>query len=120
MLSSFSHAVLATLVAAAIAPVAKETPHNASAPVAAPTAAASLSTEHRIYGTVQSVQGNALTLRTRSGRVMLVDRHAAKSFVAFAPGRPIIVYGAIGSDGVLHASAIWRTYPDAAHWPADR
>jgi hypothetical protein len=37
------------------------------------------------------------------------------------PGRPVIVFGTVDpKNGIMHAARVWRTFPDAAHWPADR
>ena len=75
--------------------------------------------EHKVYGTVQSLRGSTLVIRTRSGRMVTVDGRAARSTVLLTSHRPVIVYGTTDAAGVLHATSVWRTFPDAAHWPAD-
>ena len=113
MLAVISQTALAVALVAAAGPAMADRPP--AAPRTVPLAA-----DHRVYGVVESVQKTTLTLRLRNGHEVVVDRRGAKSFVAFTPGRAVIVYGTLGSNGVLQADAIWRTFPDAAHWPADR
>jgi hypothetical protein len=75
---------------------------------------------HKIYGLVQSFTPTMLVLRTRTGRLLAVDRHAARSAVELRLGRPVIVFGPSDARGVVRATAIWRTFPNEAFWPADR
>jgi hypothetical protein len=103
-------AAAAILIAAMLAPASA-----AKTPVAAGTA----SVEHKIYGFVQSISGNTLVIKNRAGKTIVVDGHLAHSNLLLYPGRPVIVFGTTDAAGTLHASAVWRTYPDWAHWPAD-
>jgi hypothetical protein len=88
------------------------------APSAAPPG--TVVVEHKVYGTVVSLSGSTLVIRTRFGRLVMVDGRRAHSAVLLRPNRPVIVYGGTDTRGVMHARAIWRTFPDSAHWPADR
>ncbi len=113
MLAVINQAAIVFALVAAAGPAAPERPPSTAQGV-------QLSADRRVYGIVESVTSGTLLLRLRTGREIVVDRRVAKSFVAFTRGRAVIVYGTLGSNGVLQAHAIWRTFPDSAHWPADR
>jgi hypothetical protein len=75
---------------------------------------------HKIYGYVVSLSGNTLVIQNRRGRMVVVDTTFAHSAVRLFRGRPVIVMGSQDASGLVHANALWRTYPDSAHWPTDR
>lgn len=108
--------------------IAGVTPVKAAVPVPAVTtkppftgpAIAGAANDHKVYGFVQSLRGNTLVIVNRAGKAIVVDGTFAHSTVHFYRGRPVIVFGTVDAAGTLHANAVWRTFPDAAHWPADR
>jgi hypothetical protein len=109
-----------TVAAAAIIAVAAVAPApSVKAPVIRP-AVASAASAHKIYGFVQSLSGETLVIQNRRGRMIVVDGSFAHSAVRLFRGRPVIVFGTQDANGIVHAKAVWRTYSDAAHWPADR
>lgn len=109
-----------TIAAAAIVAVTAVAPAPAvRMPVIRP-AAVSPAAAHKIYGFVRSLSGNTLVIQDRGGRTIVVDGKFAHSTVRMYRGRPVIVFGTQDANGIVHANAVWRTYPDSAHWPADR
>jgi hypothetical protein len=76
--------------------------------------------EHEIYGVVRSIDGPRLVIANRLGRTLVVDLRTAHQNLKLFPGRPVIVFGSFQTNDALRATAVWRTFPDAAHWPADR
>ncbi len=103
----------ALLAALLIAPMTGE--RAATAAVAAPNVA-----RHKIYGFAQSFNGTTLVIKSRRGQTIAVDVRGAHGNVTIYRNRPVIVFGTTDTSGIVHATAVWRTYPDAVHWPADR
>jgi hypothetical protein len=113
--------ILAQLIAAMTlgaraAPVSAATPQASFAGPAISGAA----NDHKIYGFVVSLRGNTLVIANRAGKNIVVDGSFAHSTVHFYRGRAVIVFGTVDAAGTVHANAVWRTFPDAAHWPADQ
>jgi hypothetical protein len=82
-------------------------------------------TQHEIFGRIDSIAGSRLVLRTRTGRRVDVDAlpalTASRSAVLFV-GRVIDVVGTLDAAGVFHAKTIARAN-NAQHpelWPPDR
>jgi len=75
---------------------------------------------HKLYGTVQSLAGSTLVIRTRTGQVVTVDGAQAASFVRLRRNRPVVVRGTRDTTGVIHAVSVWRVNADPTHWPPDR
>lgn len=82
--------------------------------------AQSLATGHRIYGFIQSLSGSRMVITNRKGAAIVVDVHAALSSVRPFRGRPVIVFGTVEANGVIEATAVWRSFPNTARWPVDR
>ncbi len=78
---------------------------------------------HEVTGTLVTVKGSRLTLRTRTGSVVRVDdsdaRRRERSAVLVL-GEAFYVMGTYDATGVLHAAAIVRAKRSQATWPADR
>jgi len=76
-----------------------------------------------IVGTIDSISGSRLLIRTRTGARVRVDALAAMagghSAVLFV-GRSVDVVGTVDNAGVLHAATIWRVKDSPALWPPDR
>jgi hypothetical protein len=109
-----------TIAAAAIVAVAAIAPAPAVKTQAVHHSAVAVASAHKIYGYVQSLSGNRLVIQNRRGGMVVVDGTFAHSNVRLLRGRPVIVFGSQDATGLVHANAVWRTYPDSAHWPADR
>ncbi len=103
----------------------------AAAAAANPTAAIRAGTvqialpagQHEISGTVQSIDGSALTVRTRSGALIRVDGAAAVANFKAAPpsiGHGILVRGTIDESGVVHAETLQHAKDNPAMWRPDR
>lgn len=105
-------AVLALLAVVSLAPPALRGTTAGISPAA--------TVEHNVYGTVQSLAGNTLVIRTRSGQLRTVDGRQARSFVRLQHNRPVIVTGTLDAGGVIHARSVWRVNTAPAFWPADR
>jgi len=80
-------------------------------------------TSPELYGTVIKIRGSSISLRTRAGRIVIVDgalamREHNKS--QFFIGSAIGIDGSWGPGGVLRASAIFRAKNSPALWPDDR
>jgi hypothetical protein len=119
MIAFFAASPLAAIVlSASLAHAPVEPLKSPLKPVNAAAAASPL--EHKIYGRFVSKRGTLLYLQLRTGRLLAVDASVAHSAVLLRPGRAIIVFGSLTPNGALRARAIWRSFPDAAHWPADR
>jgi hypothetical protein len=107
----------APALAASTAPVPQ--PHRVS-----PSASTGVSAgAHTWYGTVRDVHGARFDMVLRNGKVLTVDNgvpiqvhHALYLFA----GRPVIVQGSMGANGVVRAQVVLRSHAMPAYWPADR
>lgn len=81
--------------------------------------------QHEIYGTVDSITGSRLVVRTRTGHRLDIDGLPAltahRSTLLFV-GRLLDVVGTFDAAGVLHAKSLWTAHlpKDTALWPPDR
>lgn len=78
---------------------------------------------NRVFGTVASIQGSVITLRTRTGKLIKVDRTAAMlahHSVVAGVGAPVEVQGTYGPSGTLRASAIAKAKRSPQSWEPDR
>ncbi|MBV9718049.1 MAG: hypothetical protein JOZ77_01925 [Candidatus Eremiobacteraeota bacterium] len=81
------------------------------------------SVSHQITGVLVRVSGSALTLRSRTGRIVRVDDSAAVKLERSSDlvlGEPFIISGSYDAAGVLRAVAIVRAKPSTDAWPPDR
>ena len=78
--------------------------------------------QREIFGTVDSINGSRLMIRTRTGSRVQVDASAAiargRSAVLFV-GRAVDVVGTVDAAGVLHAETIARAKRSTALWHPD-
>jgi hypothetical protein len=79
---------------------------------------------HEVYGTIDSITGSRLVIRTRTGARVYVDALPAltahRTAVLFV-GRVVGAEGTRDAAGVLHATTIERVpNPHPAGWPPDR
>ncbi len=81
--------------------------------------------QHEVYGTIDSITGSRLVIRTRTGHRLDIDALPAltahRSTLLFV-GRLLDVVGTFDTAGVLHAKSLWtaRVPRDTALWPPDR
>ncbi|MGB8910560.1 MAG: hypothetical protein WCC84_17585 [Candidatus Cybelea sp.] len=93
----------------------------ATPPLKAPRT--TVSAPHQVTGTLVSISGSVLTLRTRTGIIVRVNdsdavRHERSSVLVI--GKPYNATGTYDASGALHAIAILREKPSPATWPPDR
>ena len=79
--------------------------------------------EHEIYGTIRSIEGDRLSIETRSRKIIQVDIKAAieghRSVVPVL-GRSLAIRGTFDKKGALHASVVQRAKDSASLWPEDK
>jgi hypothetical protein len=79
---------------------------------------------HRLFGLLQSARGPALTLRLRSGRLLVVDATAAFAHNRVSEplfsGKSTVVEGSFGPRGLFYATAVKRAAPRPSSWGADQ
>ena len=76
-----------------------------------------------VTGTISSVDGSMVVVRTRSGENKQVDASRALEAGTAPPlvvGKPFTATGTVDPSGVLHADTIMRAVSNPAQWPADR
>ncbi len=79
--------------------------------------------EHAIYGKVMGLNQSVVTVRERTGAMLLVDVSTARRNSDLAVpviGRAVLVIGRFASDGVMMAHYLQRAKSSPALWPADR
>jgi PQQ enzyme repeat len=82
-----------------------------------------MKTPNEVTGTLVTVSGSQLTLRTRTGKLVRVDASTAlknERVEDLVVGRPFNVRGTYDAAGVMHAAAIVRAKPSSSTWPPDR
>jgi hypothetical protein len=85
----------------------------------APTAGA----PHEVTGTLITVTGRLLSLRTRAGKIAVIDDSDAvrrERSSVLVVGEPFNASGRYDAAGVLHAVVIIRAKPSETTWPPDR
>jgi hypothetical protein len=96
------------------------TPHPAVAPDTTPPPRTS---GHEIYGTVEAVTGNLITLRLRTGKLLTVDNDRAQEAdrsVQINVGRALGIDGDYEQAGVFHAILTFRAKDSSALWLSDK
>jgi len=79
--------------------------------------------QHEVYGTVLKIDGAAIVIRTRDGRIARLDATKAKARYDIARpwvGHALMARGRYAPDGVLHAETIFHAKDSAAMWLSDR
>lgn len=75
-----------------------------------------------VTGTITGINGQTITLQTRSGGVLVIDATEAQQTHLSVPlvvERPVMVLGELGSSGVFHATAILHAKPEPPPWVPD-
>jgi hypothetical protein len=78
---------------------------------------------HEIFGTVESITGTELTVKTRTGSLVKVDTTAAANghnLSIHGIGGAVDVRGTTGADGVLQAQSVARAKTSPEAWEPDR
>jgi hypothetical protein len=80
-------------------------------------------TGHEIYGTAQAIDGDMITLKTRTGKIVMVDNSAAaaadRSIELFV-GRSLVIDGDYDGAGVMHAKLTQRAKTSPLLWYDDK
>lgn len=79
--------------------------------------------EHRIYGTVRSVDGTRIALETREHKTVQINAAKAQEshrLQEIGKDDGVMAAGSYDGDGVLQAEALHRVKRQAATWPADK
>jgi hypothetical protein len=77
---------------------------------------------HAVYGTLTAMRKGALTLRTRSGKLVTVDNsQAVKAFHSVIPviGGALLVRGEYDGKGIMHANSIQHAQDLKTLWGKD-
>jgi hypothetical protein len=78
--------------------------------------------EHEVYGIVQGMNGDALTI-LRDGKTVGIDTTIAKRVFAFAPpspGHAVLARGRYNKSGELDADTVEHAVDNPAMWPSNR
>jgi hypothetical protein len=79
---------------------------------------------HRLFGTLEAVNGTQLIVRLRSGRELKVDASQAFALTRVSEplfaGKPAIVRGDFVRGGIFRATSVQRGSADAHNWGPDR
>jgi hypothetical protein len=76
----------------------------------------------KVTGTITAINGQTVTLQTRSGAVMVIDATEAQQTHLSVPlvvNRPVLVRGARGPSGMFHATTILHAKPQPELWEPD-
>ncbi len=80
------------------------------------------SAQHKIFGTISSINGSQLTIRTRTGSLWNVDASIAiqnDKCIGLEVGGAVFVQGTFDTSGVLQADSIQRAKHSPDLWPSD-
>ena len=79
--------------------------------------------EHQVSGVVLKIDGNRLTIQTRTNKTVEIDATEAKaSFhysVVIPVGDAVVAVGSYDANGVMHAAIVYRTKRSPTTWPPD-
>ena len=78
---------------------------------------------HEIYGTVQALDGNMITLKTRTGKIVMVDNspaQAADRTIELFVGRSLVIDGDYDGAGIMHAKLTQRAKTSPLLWYDDK
>jgi hypothetical protein len=79
--------------------------------------------EHEIHGTVRSMNGNLVTIATRSGELVTIDSTQAEKMSRMAQpsvGNGLVARGAMTGAGIFNADTIMHAKKNPAIWQPDR
>jgi hypothetical protein len=79
--------------------------------------------EHQVSGVVLKIEGDRLTIQTRTNKTVEIDATEAKSSLRYSAVVPVgasVVAVGYYENGVLHAVLVWRSKRLPATWPPDR
>jgi hypothetical protein len=78
---------------------------------------------HEVTGTLLEINGSALSIKTRSGKTVMIDATKAaqaQQSAVLVIGKAFGVQGTYDANGKLLATTIIRAKPSAGSWPPDR
>jgi hypothetical protein len=80
--------------------------------------------EHQVSGVVLKIDGDRLTIQTRSNNTVEIDATEAKKSLRYSAvipvGSGVLAVGTYDTQGVMHAVTLWRMKASHATWPPDR
>jgi hypothetical protein len=80
--------------------------------------------EHQVSGVVLKIEGDRLTIQTRSNKTVEIDAAAAKKSLHYSAvipiGEGVLAAGSYDAQGVLQAVYVYRMKRSSATWPPDR
>ena len=78
---------------------------------------------HEIYGTAVAINGNMISLKTRTGKIVMVDNSAAQAAertIELFVGRALVIDGDYDGAGVMHAKLTNRAKSSPLLWYSDK
>jgi hypothetical protein len=78
---------------------------------------------HEIYGTAVAINGNMISLKTRTGKIVMVDNSAAQAAertIELFVGRALVIDGDYDGAGVMHAKLTTRAKSSPLLWYSDK
>jgi hypothetical protein len=78
---------------------------------------------HEIYGTAVAINGNMISLKTRTGKIVMVDNSAAEKAdrtIELFVGRALVIDGDYDGAGVMHATLTNRAKTSPLLWYSDK
>ena len=78
---------------------------------------------HEIYGTAVAINGNMISLKTRTGKIVMVDNSAADAAdrtIELFVGRALVIDGDYDGAGVMHAKLTNRAKSSPLLWYSDK
>jgi Domain of unknown function (DUF5666) len=122
----YSAALAAALAATVPAGALAQQPSPEATPAPAPKRALpvlNVRAPNEVSGTIRAIDGNVLTVQTRTGQTVRVDASEAlahEQSTVLLVGRPVDVRGTYDANRVLHAQVIVRAKSTPAVWRPDR
>jgi hypothetical protein len=79
--------------------------------------------QHEIYGMIKAIDGDNITIQTRTGQMMTVDSSkASQKFDKAQPwvGHALMARGTLATPGVMKADIVMHAKDHPVMWQADR
>jgi hypothetical protein len=79
--------------------------------------------EHELFGRIEQISGDTVSVRARDGRLVVVDTTAAKSKFDFAKpwiGHALMARGTYEANGTMKAALVVHAKDSAKMWQSDR
>jgi hypothetical protein len=121
-MSTISRILILACAGAALASASQAAESGCPRAVPAPGVAASAGPAAELFGTISQIQGNQLTVETRTGKQVTIDATPAlnaQQSTPLIPGRAVDILGTLGPAEVVRADVIRQAKPDPAGWDPD-